>query len=169
MRKQRSALVTGATALLLCAFAPAAAAAAEHPNSCPPDNTYSVSGATGTFVPDTSKRVYGQSGVTLSLTASRGTEWSGTVGGSVSGDVGIIVAKAQATIETSITYSKTTTVDLGGSWTVPSNQSSGWLALGSQGFSMHWQYAGYTASCQYRVIRSGTAVLPAFSPYIGHS
>jgi hypothetical protein len=128
-----------------------------------------VSNAVGTFVPDDSKKVYGASGVTLSISVDAGHSWSGTVGGSVSSDIDFIVASAQASISTSITYTKTTTTHIGGSWTVPSNQSTGWLALGSRGYSMHWQYAGYTASCGYRVIRSGGATRPALAPYVDHS
>lgn len=169
MRLNRTALAVGATALLLGALAPAAAAATEHPNACPPDNTYSVSGAAGAFVPDNSKKVYGASGVNLQISVDSGHSWSGTIGGSVGGDVNFIVAEADTSVNASITYTKTTTAHMGGSWTVPSNQSSGWLALGSKGFTMHWQYAGYTGGCAWRVIRSGSASLPALAPYIDHS
>ncbi|REH43691.1 hypothetical protein BCF44_109234 [Kutzneria buriramensis] len=157
------------TALLLGALAPIASAATEHPNGCPPDNTYSVSNAVGAFVPDAAKKVYGQSGVTLSINAAAGTTWTGTVGGSASGDIDAIIASAQATVSSSISWSKTTTVTLGGSWTVPSSQKTGWLALGSQGYSMHWQVAGYTGGCVYKVLRSGSAALPALTPMLAHS
>jgi hypothetical protein len=169
MRSHRIALVVGATALLLGALAPVASAATAQPNSCPPDNQYSVSNALGTFVPDNDKKVYGATGVTLSLSVAAGTSWTGSVGGSVSGDISLIVAAAQMSVNGSISYSKSTTVNLGGSWTVPANQQSGWLALGSQGYSMHWQLAGYTATCAYRIIRQGGATLPALTPFINHS
>jgi hypothetical protein len=168
-----SACAAGAAALTLVAAHAATAATSKpsgnHPNGCPPDPWYSTWASYGKFIVDPDKQVYGQSGVTLSISASSGTTFSGTVGGSVSGDIDAIIASASATINTSITYSKTTTVTLGGSWTVPASQSVGWLALGSQGYGMNWAYYEYTAPCGVRTIRSGTANLPALAPVIGHS
>lgn len=151
------------------AFAATSKPSTVKPNSCPPDPWYSTWNSYGKFIADPSKQVYGQSGVTLSISAAAGTTFSGTVGGSVSGDISAIVASADASINASITYSKTTTVTLGGSWTVPSTQTVGWLALGSQGYGMNWAYYEYNANCGVVTLRSGTASLPALSPVIGHS
>jgi hypothetical protein len=156
-----------ATAGLL--FVPGTEQALASPQACPTTNFYSVSNALGTFVPDTKKKVYGQAGVTLTVTAENGTEWSGTIGGSVEGDASFIIASAKATVDGSISYTKTTTVSLGGSWTVPSSQKLGWLALGSQGYVMSWQYGSNTAQCKYEEIRGGSATLPAMAPVVGHS
>lgn len=139
------------------------------PNACPSKHFYSVSNSLGRFVRDSRKTVYGQPGVTLSVSAEKGTQWSGTVGGSVEGDVGFILASAKATVSASVTYSKTTTVALGGVWTVPAGKNLGWLALGSQGYVMSWEYGENTPQCRYSRIRGGSASLPALSPVIGHS
>jgi hypothetical protein len=128
-----------------------------------------TSGATSTFVPDSAKKVYGASGVTLTVSAASGTTWTGTVTSATQGDISAIVVEAKETISGSVSYSKTTTVTLSGSWKVPSSQSSGWLALGSKGYRMNWQEGYDTGSCTWVKVKSGTASLPAQSPYIGHS
>jgi hypothetical protein len=140
-----------------------------HPNRCGEDPSYSLTGVKGTFVADPGKRVYGQSGVTLSISAASGTTWSGSVTSATQGDINAIIAEAKETVSVSIGYSKTTTVSLGGSWQVPKNQSSGWLALGSEGYTMGWYYGYNNGNCQFVKTKSGTATLPAQTPYIGHS
>jgi hypothetical protein len=130
---------------------------------------YETSSPSSRFVGDAAKTVYGASGVTLSLSVSSGTSWSGTLTGTISGDESGIMLSAQQSISASVTYSKTTTVSLGGSWTVPSNQSSGWLALGSMGYHFNWAYVHENGNCTVSTIRSGVATLPAQSPFIDHS
>lgn len=142
---------------------------AVHPQMCQPDLTTDVSGAVGSFVPDSGKRVYGAAGTTLTISAAAGTTWSGTIGGSGSVDESAIILSAVQTVSASISYSKTTTVSLGGSWTVPKGDSSGWLALGSMGYSMKWSTGEYNGNCTWRTLGSGTASLPAESPFIDHS
>jgi len=139
------------------------------PDGCPTTTEYSVYNSLSSFVRDASKTVYGQPGVTLSISAASGTTFSGTVGGSGSFSIDAIVADAKIGVDSSITKSKTTTVTLGGSWTVPSNQSLGWLALGSQGYKMNWSMGHYSGTCVWSQTGSGTALLPALAPVIGHS
>lgn len=139
------------------------------PNRCGEDPGYSITGAKGTFVPDNGKKVYGGPDVTLSISAASGTSWSGTVTEATQADIGFIVAEAKETISAGISYSKTTTVTLGGSWKVPSNVSSGWLALGSEGYTMGWYYGYYNDNCTFVKTKSGTATLPSESPFIQHS
>lgn len=139
------------------------------PQGCPPDPGYAFSNVKSTFVGDPSKTVYGASGVTLTLSVASGHTWTGTIGGSIKGEVSAIVAGAEASINASISYAKTTTVTLGGSWTVPANMADGWLALGSKGYSFHWEYGSTNGACKWIVSRSGNAKLPAMSPYIAHS
>ena len=151
------------------AVAPAASAATDGPQLCPPNTLYDTSNPIGTFVGDPAKTVYGASGVTLSLSSASGTTWSGTVSNATQGDISLIVIEAKDTVSASVSYSKTTTVALGGSWTVPSSQKSGWLALGSEGYHMNWSVSQENGNCTTTLLRSGTANLPAESPFIDHS
>ncbi|MET8982532.1 hypothetical protein ABZX85_43840 [Streptomyces sp. NPDC004539] len=152
--------------------APADADAADttvHPDGCPPDPTFSFSNVKSTFVGDKSKTVYGQSGVTLSVSVAKGHTWTGTISYAAKLSESILVASAEETISGSISYAKTTTVTLGGTWKVPANQKDGWLALGSKGYSFKWQRGSYNGACKWIVSNHGTAKLPALSPYIAHS
>jgi hypothetical protein len=175
IQKQRFAAILIATALSASTFAAPMASAAtakpSTPDGCPNQDYYTVSGPSGTFVADPSKQVYGEAGITISVSAAAGTTFSGTVSGGVSGDISAIVAAASISIGTSVTYSKTTTVTLSGSWTVKlkSGQTLGWIALGSEGYTMKWAYDQETTKCTSTVIRSGTAQLPSISPVVGNS
>jgi len=164
--------VASTVAVLMLGVAPGAIAAtgnAMHPNSCPPDKGASVSGAVSTFVADSGKKVYGATGVTLSITAAKGTSWTGTVSASGTFEESFIVASAKETYGGSYSWGKTTTVTLGGTWKVPSNQKTGWLALGSLGSHMNWQLTQDQPNCTVKVLGHGTVNLPKLSPYIGHS
>ncbi|MFC9635084.1 hypothetical protein ACFTY8_39000 [Streptomyces mirabilis] len=140
-----------------------------NPDGCPPDPGFSFSSVKGTFVGDKSKTVYGQSGVTLSVSVAKGHTWTGTITASAKLSESYLIASAEESISGSISYAKTTTVTLGGSWTVPKTQKEGWLALGSQGYSFGWQYGSYNGACRWIVSNHGTAKLPAKSPFIAHS
>ncbi|MGQ5634255.1 MULTISPECIES: hypothetical protein [unclassified Streptomyces] len=140
-----------------------------NPDGCPPDAGFSFSNVKGTFVRDPSKTVYGQSGVTLSVSVAKGHTWTGTITYSAKLSESILIASAEETISGSISYAKTTTVTLGGSWQVPKNQKDGWLALGSKGYSFNWEHGSYNGGCKWIVSNHGTARLPATSPYIAHS
>ncbi|MFF2524149.1 hypothetical protein [Streptomyces liangshanensis] len=140
-----------------------------HPDGCPPDPGYSFSSVKSTFVGDKSKTVYGQSGITLSVSVAKGHTWTGTFTSATKVSASAIVASAEETISGSISYAKTTTVTLGGSWKVPANQADGWLALGSKGYSFNWQYGSYNGGCKWIASNHGTAKFPALSPYIAHS
>ncbi|MFJ9818740.1 hypothetical protein ACIRU3_26495 [Streptomyces sp. NPDC101151] len=137
------------------------------PQGCLPDPGFSFSHVKGTFVKDKSKTVYGQSGVTLSV--AKGHTWTGTMTYAAKIEESILVASAEETISGSISYAKTTTVTLGGTWKVPASQRDGWLALGSKGYSFNWERGSYNGGCKWIVSNHGTAKLPALSPYIAHS
>ncbi|SHM84962.1 hypothetical protein [Actinacidiphila paucisporea] len=167
--------VASAVAVLTMGAAPGAIAADSHasgtvhPMSCPMDKGTYVSGAKNTFVPDPGKKVYGATGVTLSITAAKGTSWTGTVTASGTVEVGLIVASAKETYGGSYSWGKTTTVTLGGTWKVPSNKTSGWLALGSMGSHMNWITTQTQPNCSSKTLGKGTINLPKLSPYIAHS
>jgi hypothetical protein len=157
--------VSGATSAVAAAPQPKAA----HPQGCVNDEATVVSDPVSTFVADSGKKVYGASGTTLSISAASGTTWSGSVSGSGKISESAIIFSADESFSASISYSKTTTVSLGGSWTVPKTESSGWLTLGSMGYSMKWNTGETTGNCTWDSFGSGTAVLPAQAPFIDHS
>ncbi|MBY8342951.1 hypothetical protein LXH13_20305 [Streptomyces spinosirectus] len=140
-----------------------------HPDGCPPDPGFRFHNVKSTFVGDKSKTVYGQSGVTLSVSVAKGHTWTGTISYAVKLSESILVSSAEETISGSISYAKTTTVTLGGSWKVPASKRDGWLALGSKGYSFKWERGSTNGGCKWIVSNHGTAKLPALSPYIAHS
>ncbi|MEV1062875.1 hypothetical protein [Streptomyces sp. NPDC050263] len=140
-----------------------------HTDGCPPDPAISITKVKSTFVGDKSKTVYGQSGVTLSVSVAKGHTWTGTITYAAKLSESIIVASAEETISGSISYAKTTTVTLGGTWKVPASQKDGWLALGSKGYSFNWERGSYNGGCKWIVSNHGTARLPALAPFIAHS
>lgn len=152
---------------LCLGIASPAEAGTSTPMGCPLEYSYSYSGVASTAIAH--QTVYGASGVTLSISETSGTTITGTVGGSGTVDVNAIVAGATAQVNASISLSKTSTVTRGGSWTVPSNQSTGWLADGAQANSMNWQYWRQNGNCTSTVVGSGSAKLPTLAPYIYHS
>ncbi|MGW5432140.1 hypothetical protein ACWET9_33840 [Streptomyces sp. NPDC004059] len=139
------------------------------PDGCPPDPGFRFYHVKSTFVNDKAKTVYGQSGVTLSVSVAKGHTWTGTFTYAAKLSESVLVAAAEETISGSISYAKTTTVTLGGSWTVPASQRDGWLALGSKGYSFNWERGSTNGGCKWIVSNHGTAKLPALSPYIAHS
>lgn len=176
---RRAVVTSAASVLALAVGVPAADAtpsAAQHsgrgrggvsPRGCLTDNYYKYSSVATSAIRHAI--VYGQSGVTLTITETAGTSITGTVGGSGTFTVGAIVAEAQAQVNASIAYTKTSSVTRGGSWTVPSTQSQGWLADGAQSRKMNWIHYQDHATCTTSTIGSGTANLPTLAPYIYHS
>jgi hypothetical protein len=165
-------VAAGASAAIaaLGLFGPASGAEASvHPDSCQQVYDYSYSSVVTSSIKSPDKTVYGQSGVTLSITEQSGTTTTGTVTGTGSYTVSAVVFSAQGQVSTSIALSKTATVSRGGSWTVPASQSQGWLADGAQGRKMHWIYHKQNGNCTFTTLGSGTANLPTLAPYIFHS
>ncbi|MFD8004948.1 hypothetical protein [Streptomyces mirabilis] len=107
--------------------------------------------------------------ITLKVEVAKGHTWTGTFTYAAKLSESILVASAEETISGSISYAKTTTVTLGGTWKVPASQKDGWLALGSKGYSFNWERGSYNGGCKWIVSNHGTAKLPALSPYIAHS
>jgi hypothetical protein len=140
-----------------------------HPDGCPADPSVSITKVKSTFVADKKNIVYGQSGILLSVSVAKGHTWTGTITYAAKLSESIIVESAEETISGSISYAKTTTTTLGGSWKVPASQKDGWLALGSKGYSFNWERGSYNGGCKWIVSNHGTAKLPALSPYIAHS
>ena len=137
------------------------------PSLCPPETDVSFSNIkTGTIADEI---VFGQGGVTLSISESSGTTVTGTVGGSGTFSLSAIIAGAQTQVNASIAYSKTTTVTRGGTWTVPTSVSQGWLADGAQTRHFSWKQFRQNGNCTSTVTGTGTANMPVVAPYIFHS
>jgi hypothetical protein len=122
---------------------------------------YKFSGKKLTYLRARDGRIYGQSGVTLSI--SKGV--SKTIGGSVTGtgsaEAGVIFAKASVSLAISVQYSRTTTTTFGASWTVPKSQPTGWLEVGTNnGYTFRWKRYHYRSPCTVVVDAHGTAKGP---------
>ena len=138
------------------------------PYACPADTGYDYSAVVATNLDWL--RLYGGPGVTLTIQFAAGSTVTGTVGGQVKGDISLIVAGAELSVNASVALAKTVTATVGGAWTVPATQTGqGWFAAGATGYSMKWTYGRYSGTCQWVVLRSGTAKLPAHVPAFYHS
>lgn len=166
----RSALSAGLGAFTAAAILTQPAMAAAFPAPTP-ERCYSSSATRWSFsnkslVYKAAKhgRVYGQSGVTLTI--QKGTSY--TVGGSVTGttgvDAGILFAKASASLAISVTASRTTSTIFTGSWKVPATQAWGWLEVGTkQAYKFSWKKYHMVGECTVHVDAHGTAKAPTRS------
>ena len=125
---------------------------------CAPDAGYSFSSVQSIFYRDPQKTITVYPGVTGSITAAAGTSWSGAISGTLKTSVSAFIASVDVSVQTTITYTRTTTVTVGGSY-YNNTTSPRWLALGTSGRSMHWSYGYYAATCNYVQQSSGTANL----------
>ena len=130
-----------------------------------PDPGYAYLGTTRSYIDW--KRVYGTQGVTLQITIDQGSSVTGTVGGQVSGDVNLIVAGAQVSVNSSIALTKSEQFTQSGTWTVTG--STGWFAVGAATYAGTWQYGSWDCVGNWIVQRTGTYNLPAQMPYFYHS
>ena len=162
MPKKWRALAASAALIAAVVAVPSPALA-----SCPPDAGYTWSGTTGSHR-DMVPSVWGDGGVTISITLTIGSSASATVGGSLQTTESVLIASAQETISASITQTMTATVAYSGSWTVPSTASWGELHAGASSYSSHWAYGHYSPTCVWTVTSSGTANMPYHYPSFWH-
>lgn len=122
---------------------------------------WSFSNKTKVFKIAKNGRIYGQSGVTLTI--RQDTSW--TVGGSITGTTGVAASvlfeKASASLSVSVTASRTTTTSYSGSWTVPKTQKMGWLEVGTlNAYKFSWKKYHMVGECTVHVDAHGTAKGP---------
>jgi hypothetical protein len=136
------------------------------PRSCPVEYYYKYSPVTNAYKDATGVApVYGQPGITVSITITRGQSVTGTIGGSASGEASAIVAGAKAEVSSSIALTKTASVSYTGTATIPRTWTNGgYLHVGGYTKKMTWYYANTTPSCGERINRSGPANLPTSVP-----
>ena len=130
-----------------------------------PDAGYTYVGRSVTYID--AQRVYGTKGLPLTLSISMGTGITGTVGGQLSGDLNLIVAGAKASVDSSISLTKTVAATASTTWIVPT--ATGWLAVGAIAQSGNWQYGYFDCGGRWVVQRSGSYVLPTLAPAFYHS
>lgn len=159
-----------AVAVVGANVAAAAPAVAEpgRPLACAPDPSYHFSNVSSSSI-EMVPRNYGQHGTTVGITITVGTSVTGTIGGSYTTGVSVLVADAKVSVNASIAWTLSASVSYSGSFTVPASQSTGWIAAGAQSNSMNWQYGSYNGACTWIVSRTGTAKLPYHVPYFFHS
>lgn len=160
--------IAGALAVVSCLAAPTTASAAGpgtnrlaicDPGGRPP--YYSFSHKKPIYIRARDGRIYGQSGVTLSITKGVSKTIGGSVTGTASAEAGVIFAKASVSLAISVQYSRTTTTTFGASWTVPKKQKVGWLEVGTRGgYTFRWKRYHYVSPCRVVVDAHGTAKGP---------
>ena len=149
--------------------APAAAApsAPARPMVCDPGNNhnlYSFSGKKKIYIRAKDGRVYGDSGITLSISKGVSKTIGGSVTGTASAEAGVIFAKASASLAISVQGSRTTTTTFSGTWTVPKSQKTGWLEVGTyDGYTFKWSRYHYASPCRKVVDAKGTGKGPTRS------
>lgn len=166
---QRFLAVAGLLIGLVTTSSATGNAAVSRPDGCPPDRGYNyVNAKSHTF--DIVPPATGTPGTPLSIQIAIGLGVTGTVGGSVSGDVSLIIAGAKAEINASLALSWTASVTYGaGPWVVPSGVHEGALHAGAERDSFTWQYGAYNGGCRWVVSRTGPADLPWKAPYFWHT
>ena len=142
------------------------------PDGCVYSDVLSVSGGhlSGFKVGrDPFDRVYGSSGITLTIIAGRTTSITTTLSASATAGVSAVVAKADLMTSLSLAVSQSATTTAGGSWTVPSSQTTGWLAFGTfSTYSYAWSEAVHTENCA-TVKHSGSGVSPVNGQHLGYT
>ncbi|WP_157749590.1 hypothetical protein [Jatrophihabitans sp. GAS493] len=109
---------------------------------------------------DVFDKVIGSSGIALTITANRVTSESTTLSASATAGVSGIVASASVTAGKALMSSQSTTTQVGGSWTVPASQKTGWLAFGTfTTEAYNWSEVVHEENCT-TIHHSGTAVSP---------
>lgn len=138
-------------------------------SACPYTEFYRYNRIHGSALQAPGQIVYGEAGVTLQITETQGTTTTGTVGGSGKFSISAIVIGAEASVNGSIAWAKTSTLTRGGTWKVPDNVSVGWLADGARSQRMQWVHWKLNPNCTTTVIGSGSTNLPNQAPYIFHN
>ncbi|WP_405950740.1 hypothetical protein OG588_35025 [Streptomyces prunicolor] len=160
-------MTVGAAMLALVAVgtttAQAATSTTNRPNNCGTGSVYDFgtpkSARIGMVPPSSAP-----GGHTLGITLTAGTSITGTISGTVSGEEGIIVAKAKESVTASIALTMTASVSYSDSWKVPASWRKGYLHAGADRDTVNWSYGHYGANCKWVVTRHGVAKLPYHIP-----
>jgi hypothetical protein len=118
---------------------------------------------------DSLDKIYGTSGILLTIQSGRTTSISTSITGSATAGVSVVVAKADLTTSLSLAVTQSATTIAGGSWRVPASQSTGWLAFGTfSSYSYSWSEAVHLENCT-TVKHSGSAVSPVTGQHFGYT
>lgn len=133
-----------------------ARSAGEVPQHTRTASEISISNKKKIYMASKGSRVYGDRGVTLSISKGVSHTISGQITGTVSVEAGVLFAKASASLAVTVGASVTTTTNIGGSWKV--TQKVGWLEVGTlHGYSFSWTKFHYRAPCKKVTEGKGTA------------
>ncbi len=111
------------------------------------------------YVGDSSTRVYGSAGGVLSISKGITIQITGTLSGTVSADAGVVFAKVSSSVSLSVALSRSVTTTVGYSWTVPSDQDTGWVEMGAHGYSIDWEKGHYVSPCSWVKTGGGTGLV----------
>lgn len=131
---------------------------------------YSITDKKKIYIASKGSRIYGDRGVTLSISKGISHTISGEVTGTVSVEAGVLFAQASASLAVSVGGSVTTSSSHSGTWTVTTKV--GWLEVGTKnGYSFKWTKFHYRAPCTKVIEGKGTgkAVAKNAAVYYKHS
>lgn len=173
MRTRVSLLGVTALTLSVCALGGAAPAIASttpahlRPAGCSTPYAYQYTSVTNVNQADSADTASGENGITITVTILKGQTITGTVGGSAGFDLDAVIAGADASVNASISYAKTSSVSKSFSWKVTGG-AEGTLYVGAQDKKMDWQYGYVNSGCKYVEAQHGTAKVPYLLPYSWH-
>jgi hypothetical protein len=175
MRIKHGVLFVGAlsSALLLSAAGNAFAATTQATG-----DVHSIVCETGTFyneshsdryIGNSSTRVYGASGGTLTITAGKSTTTSVDTGITAKIDAELVWLKVSASVSHTVGKSSNVTTTSGYSWKVPDSQGTGWLEMGAHGYNISWNKGYYRTPCIWVQTDSGTLLGTTSNVQFAHS
>ncbi|MBB5866813.1 hypothetical protein F4553_000192 [Allocatelliglobosispora scoriae] len=131
--------------------------------------TFYYESHTDRYIGNPNTRVYGQAGGTLSISQGQSTTVSGSLQTTVSADAGVVFAKVGTSVGVTVGLSSQVTTTIGYTWTVPSNQSTGWIEMGSHGYQISWYKGYYISPCTWKQSGSGTLLGASKNAQFAHS
>lgn len=114
-------------------------------------------------------RVYGSSGLTITVQA--GEQWTthGSIDTSVSGDIDAIIAGIQAEVRTEVGIQKTVITNSSATWLIPEHIERGWVEPGNNGYQTTWIMGRTEAPCNWVELDRGTAIVVKEQVSFDHS
>lgn len=110
------------------------------------------------YLGDTSTRTFGSAGGQLSLAIGRSVSTTGSLSTSTTVEADAVFAKVSASVGLQLSLSSSNSITQSYTWTVPMNQSVGWIEAGHQGYRVKYQKYTYVTPCTYKLLKQDTII-----------
>jgi hypothetical protein len=165
--------ILAVTSMPAFAGAPLASTPAVHESiaslqSCQGGVVYNTS-LTSLYLGDTSTRVWGAGGGTLTIASGKSVTTSGSLQTTASAEAGVVFAKVSVSVGVTVGLSTTNTTTNSYSWPVPTSQNPGWIEMGHYGYQISWDKGIYQSPCKWVQTGSGTLRGSTGNFYFNHS